>query len=102
MVTSAGYGTLQQALRIGVPMVLSGLAQDKPEIGPLSEWAKVGIYKPFAYVPAEELRDAVDKILTTPMYKETVMMFKDRYNEYEPLGRIDRLIEESLAKIESI
>lgn len=83
-------------------MVLSGVAQDKPEIGPLAEWAGVGIYKPMAFVPPEELRDAVDTIFSDPKYKERVMELKERYNDYEPLERIEKLIEESVSKIESI
>jgi hypothetical protein len=46
LVSNGGYGTVQQALSRGVPMILSSVSQDKMRTGPIAEHAGVGIYLP--------------------------------------------------------
>ncbi|KAF2104868.1 UDP-Glycosyltransferase/glycogen phosphorylase [Rhizodiscina lignyota] len=102
LVSSAGYGTVQHALRNGVPMVLAGEAQDKQHTGPIAEWSGIGIYIGKTAVPPNEIQEAVDKIILTPSYKETGAKLATSYKKYEPIERIDGLIKESLAKLEAM
>ena len=43
MVTNGGYGGVQQALAHGVPLVVAGDSEDKPEVAARVRWSGVGI-----------------------------------------------------------
>lgn len=102
LVTSAGYGTVQHSLRNGVPLLLSGQGQDKPHTGPLAEWSGVGVYIEKNAVSPKEIEETVDKILSTPSYKEKATEMAESYKNYEPIQKIDALIKESLAKLDTL
>ena len=68
LVTNGGYGTVQLALRAGVPIVAAGRTEDKAEVGARVAWSGVGIEIPAQRPGAEALRAAVDRILSEPSY----------------------------------
>ena len=85
VITHGGHGTAMRSLKHGVPMiVMPGLAHDQAVIAHLMEEWGCGIAMPgdvpfggagdAKVIPREEyvatLRAAVDKILTTPSYRE--------------------------------
>ncbi len=43
MVTNGGYGGVQTALAHGVPLVVAGASEDKPEVANRVQWAGVGV-----------------------------------------------------------
>ena len=43
MVTNGGYGGVQQALANGVPLVVAGDSEDKPEVAARVQWSGTGI-----------------------------------------------------------
>ena len=43
MVTNGGYGAVQRALTTGVPLVVAGDTEDKPEVAARVEWFGVGV-----------------------------------------------------------
>ena len=43
MVTNGGYGGVQQALANGVPLVVAGDSEDKPEVAARVQWSGAGI-----------------------------------------------------------
>ncbi len=43
MVTNGGYGGVQQALAHGVPLVVAGDSEDKPEVAARVAWSGAGI-----------------------------------------------------------
>ena len=43
MVTNGGYGGVQQALAHGVPLVVAGDSEDKPEVAARVQWSGAGI-----------------------------------------------------------
>lgn len=69
LISNGGYGTVQQALRAGLPMILSGVGQDKLQTGTLVERSGVGIYHAVPQVTAAMLTGAVEKILTNATYR---------------------------------
>ena len=70
LVTNGGYGTVQLALRAGVPIVAAGRTEDKAEVGARVAWSGVGIEIPSQRPAAEDLRAAVDRVLSEPSYRE--------------------------------
>ena len=43
MVTNGGYGGVQQALANGVPLVVAGDSEDKPEVAARVHWSGTGV-----------------------------------------------------------
>lgn len=69
LVTNGGYGSIQIALAHGVPVVAIGKTEEKPEIANRVEWSGVGVGVK-ALVPTEEqIRDAVQRVLTDMTYR---------------------------------
>jgi len=69
LVTNGGYGSIQIALAHGVPVVAIGKTEEKPEIANRVEWSGVGVGVK-ALVPTEEqIRDAVQRVLTDVTYR---------------------------------
>ena len=69
LISNGGYGTVQQALRAGIPMIFSGVGQDKLHTGALIEWSGVGIYHAVPQVTSAMVSDAFEKILSNESYR---------------------------------
>lgn len=70
LVTNGGYGTVQLALQAGVPIVSAGRTEDKAEVGARVAWSGVGLEIPSQRAEPRELREAVDRVLTDPSYRD--------------------------------
>lgn len=70
MVTNGGYGGTQIALAHGVPLVVAGETEEKPEIGARVAWAGVGINLKTKTPSPAQVRAAVNKLLTDPRYRQ--------------------------------
>ena len=69
MVTNGGYGGVQYALANGVPLVVAGDTEDKPEVASRVRWAGVGIDLRCAAPKADAVRRAVRTVLDDPRYR---------------------------------
>jgi UDP:flavonoid glycosyltransferase YjiC (YdhE family) len=69
LVAYASYGTVTQALSFGVPMVAAGKGEDKPEVAARVTWTGCGIDLATDNPTPEQVRDAVDRILSQPAYR---------------------------------
>ena len=96
LVSNGGYGTVQQSLVKGVPMVLSGVSQDKAQTGPIAEWAGVGIYLQVEQTTPEMIRESVDAILRDEKYKERAAELATKYRDYDTIAIVDQTIQEAL------
>jgi MGT family glycosyltransferase len=65
-VTNGGYGGVQMALAHGVPIVVCGATEDKPEVGARVAWSGAGIRIPGLRPTPEQVRDAVRRVLNGP------------------------------------
>lgn len=68
MVTNGGYGGVTQALAHGVPLVVAGAGEDKPEVAARVAWSGVGVNLHTGTPSPRQLRTAVRKVLRTPSY----------------------------------
>jgi len=59
MVTNGGYGGTQQALAHGIPLVIAGTTEDKPDVAARVAWAGVGINLKTDAPTPEQVRAAV-------------------------------------------
>ncbi len=69
LVTNGGYGTMQQALARGVPIVAAGATEDKPETTARVAWSGAGIRIKTQSPKPDQLAEAVDAVLRKPDYR---------------------------------
>ncbi|GAA2228676.1 glycosyltransferase [Herbiconiux moechotypicola] len=62
-VTNGGYGGVQQALAAGVPLVVAGDTEDKPEVAARVAWSGVGVDLHTGTPTAAAVRGAVERVL---------------------------------------
>lgn len=70
MVTNGGYGGVTQALAHGVPLVVAGAGEDKPEVAARVEWSGAGVNLRTGNPSPRQIRNAVRRVLATPSYAE--------------------------------
>jgi len=68
MITNGGYGGVQQALANGVPLVMAGDTEDKPEVAARVHWAGVGVNLHTGKPSPTKIAKAVRRILNQPDY----------------------------------
>lgn len=68
VVTNGGFGGVQAALAAGVPVVVAGGTEDKPEVAARVAWAGAGIDLKTGTPDVRAVRAAVDDVLSAPRY----------------------------------
>jgi UDP:flavonoid glycosyltransferase YjiC (YdhE family) len=71
MVTNGGYAAVQHALRWGLPLVVSGTSEDRPEVNARVAWSGAGLNLKRRSPAPEAIRDAVSEVLTDPSYQRS-------------------------------
>ncbi|CAM1509350.1 Fc.00g030890.m01.CDS01 [Cosmosporella sp. VM-42] len=71
-VMNAGYGGFLHGVTNGVPMVLGGETEDKPEIAMRGEWSGVAVNLRTGRPSLDEVRAGVEQVLADGSYKERV------------------------------
>jgi UDP:flavonoid glycosyltransferase YjiC (YdhE family) len=94
IVNNGGYGTIQQAFSAGVPMVLAGMSEDKPEACARAAWTGAAINLATHQPTRSQVRVAVEEILDIPTYKEHALQLQKQYLRCDCLGDISATINE--------
>lgn len=97
MVTNGGYNGVQVALANGVPMVAAGQTEEKPEVCARIEWAGVGINLKTKKPTAMQIKDAVNKIIKSPDYRQKAQLIKADIACYDAPTKAAILLEELAA-----
>jgi MGT family glycosyltransferase len=92
LVTNGGYGTVSQALQFGIPIVVAGMTEDKPEVAARVAWAGVGINLASNNPTPEALRDAVRSTLDAPQYRERAKAVAREFARYDTKAEIIKLV----------
>jgi len=69
LVTNGGYGSVNQALSFGIPLVAAGLTEDKADVNARVGWSGVGIDLATNQPTPAALREAVRTVLDQPSYR---------------------------------
>ncbi|AVH54710.1 MULTISPECIES: glycosyltransferase [Streptomyces] len=93
LVTNAGYGGVQTALRHGVPLVVGGETEDKPEVAARVEWSGTGVNLRTSSPEVAAVRAAVDQVLNEPRYRERARGMQSQFGEYHPFDTIAEIAE---------
>ncbi|KAF2113514.1 hypothetical protein BDV96DRAFT_647777 [Lophiotrema nucula] len=94
LVSNGGYGAVQHCLRLGIPMVVSGLSQDKATTNSLVEHTGVGLNLGKRAPSKEKIGPAVVKLIEDESFKKNAAKLSKEYENYD-VGRVtDGLIRE--------
>jgi UDP:flavonoid glycosyltransferase YjiC (YdhE family) len=88
LVTNGGYGTVNQAMSYGVPIVAGGLSEDKREANARVAWSGVGIDLQTSNPEPEALRAAVRKVVDEPRYRERAKALAAEFATYDTTSEI--------------
>lgn len=69
LISNGGFGTVQQGLKAGTPMLLSGVGQDKSQTGGIINYVGCGIYHAVPQVDPEALEKSLDELLRNQTYR---------------------------------
>jgi MGT family glycosyltransferase len=98
MLTNGGYGGVQIALSHGVPLVVAGTSEDKPEVAARVAWAGAGVNLRTSTPKPHAIRRAVRTVLRDPGYRARARALARRYREHDALASAIALVEESAAR----
>ncbi|MDF5713409.1 MAG: glycosyltransferase [Rhizonema sp. NSF051] len=96
MVSNGGFGSVQIALSNGVPLIVAGATEEKPEIAARVAWAGVGINLKTGTPSSAQIRDAVKTILRDSGYKYNAHRLQAEFQRYNGPQRAADLIEQLL------
>jgi len=87
-ITNGGYGTINQALEYGVPLIIAGVGEDKQEAAMRIVAAGCGINLRTSYPSEAQLLAAATRILQQPSYRQRAELIQADYARHDPLATI--------------
>jgi UDP:flavonoid glycosyltransferase YjiC (YdhE family) len=66
LVTNGGYGSVNQAMSFGIPLVTAGMTEDKADVNARVAWSGVGVNLATNEPTPEAIREAVRHVLDRP------------------------------------
>jgi UDP:flavonoid glycosyltransferase YjiC (YdhE family) len=88
LVTNGGYGGVQQALSLGVPLVIAGQTEDKIEVAARAAYAGAAIDLKTTRPHQESLRSAVQTILNDHRFRANARRLQTQYARHNALEEI--------------
>ncbi len=88
MVTNGGYGGVQQALAHGVPLVVAGNSEDKPEVAARVQWSGAGLNLHTGRPSKAMVARAVRRVLSRPSYGARARVLQEEIAASDPLRDI--------------
>lgn len=98
MVTNGGYGAVQRALATGVPLVVAGNTEDKPEVAARVAWSGAGIDLRTGTPTAKAIRTAVREVLNDDRYLRRARDLEAAYAQRDGVAEIAALIDEVVSE----
>jgi MGT family glycosyltransferase len=98
MVTNGGYGAVQRALMAGVPLVVAGNTEDKPEVAARVEYFGAGVNLRTGTPTAGEVRHAVCRVLQDDGYRTAAANLQSAYARRDGVAEIAALVDEVIAE----
>ncbi|CCF38444.1 MGT family Glycosyltransferase [Colletotrichum higginsianum] len=91
-IQNGGYGGFQHGIANGVPTLLAGDTEDKPEVAARAEFSGVGLSLHTGKPKPEQIAHGVDEVLGNPKYKKRCEELKAVMEEYNSLGKIEQTL----------
>ncbi|MGK9170458.1 hypothetical protein KXR53_29435 [Inquilinus limosus] len=93
-VTNGGYGSVNYALSLGVPIVVAGDTEEKPEIAARVAWSGAGINLGTGQPRPEQIRDAVRAVLSDPRYRRRAQAMQADFARHDARREIAAILED--------
>jgi UDP:flavonoid glycosyltransferase YjiC (YdhE family) len=93
MITNGGFGGVQLALAHGIPLVVAGASEDKPEIAARVAWSGAGINLKTKTPTPGQLSAAVRDVLTNPRYRQNAQRIQADYAHHNASEEAAALLE---------
>jgi UDP:flavonoid glycosyltransferase YjiC (YdhE family) len=93
MITNGGYGGVQFALAHGVPLVVAGATEEKPEIAARVAWSGAGINLKTKTPSLDQIRGAVRDLLVDDRYRQNAKRIQADYARHNAPGEAVALLE---------
>ena len=97
LVTNGGYGSVNQAMSFGIPLVTAGLTEDKADVNARVAWSGVGLNLATNEPTREALREAVRTVLDRPAYRLRASQMADEFAGIDTRSEILRIISRVVA-----
>jgi UDP:flavonoid glycosyltransferase YjiC (YdhE family) len=97
LVTNGGYGSVNQAMSFGIPLVTAGLTEDKADVNARVAWSGVGIDLATNHPTPHALREAIRTVLDKPDYRSRASLIADEFATIDTRSEISRIISELVA-----
>jgi MGT family glycosyltransferase len=97
LVTNGGYGSVNQAMSFGIPLVGAGLTEDKADVNARIAWSGVGINLATNAPTKEALRDAVRTVLDQRGYRLRASQIRDEFAGIDTPSELLRIISQLVA-----
>jgi UDP:flavonoid glycosyltransferase YjiC (YdhE family) len=91
-VTNGGYGSVNQAMSFGIPVVTVGLTEDKADVNARVAWSGVGIDLATNEPTPQALRDAVRTVLDKPNYRLRASLMAEEFDGIDTRSEILRIV----------
>jgi UDP:flavonoid glycosyltransferase YjiC (YdhE family) len=91
-VTNGGYGSVNQAMSFGIPLVTAGVTEDKADVNARVAWSGVGLNLATNEPTPEALRAAVRTVLDRPAYRMRASQMADEFARIDTRSEILSII----------
>ncbi|MBT9184569.1 glycosyltransferase [Pectobacterium punjabense] len=88
-ITNGGYGSINSALKDGVPLIVAGVGEDKQESAARVVFAKCGISLQTSTPSEQQIKQSVIEILEDPGYLQRAKWIKADYASHDAFALIN-------------
>jgi MGT family glycosyltransferase len=92
IVTNGGYGSVNQAMSFGIPLVTAGLTEDKADVNARVAWSGVGINLATNNPTPQAVREAVRSVLDNSDYRSLASAMADDFRAIDTRSEILRIV----------
>jgi MGT family glycosyltransferase len=93
MVTNGGFGAVTQALAHGIPMVIAGMTEDKPEVAARIAYHELGVNLKTQRPTTKQIGAAVKQIIQEPKYTSNAVKVRAEFKRYGGAAQAADLLE---------
>jgi MGT family glycosyltransferase len=95
-VTNGGYGSVNQALSFGVPIVTAGTAADRGDVSARVAWSGVGVNLATNAPTSAALRPAVRAVLDDPKFRANAALYAKEARGIDTRSEILRILQQQV------
>jgi MGT family glycosyltransferase len=96
LVTNGGYGSVNQAMNFGIPLVTAGMTEDKADVNARVAWSGVGVNLATNEPTPEALRAAVRTVLDRPAYRMRASQMAEEFARIDTRSEVLSIINQAV------